>query len=259
MKILFALIMLFSINSFAQEEEGPRRDSGGWEYNGVFKFSDKLKIEDGDWSLTAIDILASYGPRYHRYDPIRKSDMQAISAFTKQSYYASIGIEYRFYKYLSIIANWAWEDQEVERYDGIVVEHDNPYSRENFIGGQFNYDPLFIAYEVGEQRVPHYYLDSGDFYARRYVDLDISTFRLGFRRKITETYSLSFSADYTQAKDFVDPVFGNATSETVGVNMLILHKSGFGIRIREEEGEIDSDAHKYKTKAFGIMPFMSLL
>ena len=216
-----------------------------------------LKTETG--ALTAIDILISYGPRYHRYDPIRKSDSQIISSFTDESYYAAIGLEYRFYKHLSVVANWAWEDQEVERYDGIAVAQDNPYSRESFLGLQFNYDPLFIAYETGEWRIPHYYLDSADNYARRYVDLDVNTVRIGFRRNITEKYSLSFSADYTQAKDFVEPVFGNSTAETIGVNVLLLHKSGFGVRIREEEGEIDSDAHKYKTKAFGIMPFMSLL
>lgn len=259
MKYLLLFVLLFSFNTWAQQDD-PRRDAGGWKYNGVFKFSDKLRLDQGsDWNFTALDVLLSVGPRYHRYDPIRKSDGRAISSFTKDSLYTNLGLEYRFYKYLSLKANWVWESQDVERYDGDVVTQSTPYARESHLGLQFNYDPFFMAYEVGQWRLPHFYLNATDQYVRRYVDMDVAVLKVGFRRKISETLSLSFSGDYTQGKEFVEPVFGKSKSHTVGVNVLLLHKSGFGIRLREEEGVIDSDAYKYKTKAFGIMPFVSLL
>lgn len=255
--LLFAILFQFSVLSFAQERTS--RNSDDFTYSGVFKFTRQDVNEDSLIDWTKFDALLSLGTRYHRYDPIRKSDKATTSSFSDQSYYAGISLEYRFFNFVSLIGSHAWEWQQVARYDGIDLENKKISTQESHLGLQINYDPFFISYEVGKWDLPHFYLGSSDEFLREDLNVDVTIVRAGFRRNISDTLSLNFSADHTQFKDFQNANLGRASGESFGLSIFLLHNSGFGLRLREEEGKVSSDNYKYEFNSFSILPFVSFL
>lgn len=255
---LLFLLLFFSAKLLAQSERTTRNPEG-FTYSGVFQFTTEQQDTNSIINWGKLDMLFSLGTRFHRYDPVRKSDKKTVSAFSGESYYTSLGVEYKLFGFLSFVGSYAQEWQKIERYDGIDVPRGNLENNESHLGLQVNYDPFFISYEVGNWEMPHFYLNESDSFAREDLDIDVSIVRMGFRRVISDSLSLSFSIDQTEFEKLQTKNFGAARGSVFGLNILFLHNSGFGLKLREEEGKVRSSSYKYEFNSYSILPFVSFL
>ncbi|MCB0351482.1 MAG: hypothetical protein KDD38_09880, partial [Bdellovibrionales bacterium] len=244
---LIVLAILVSVNTMVSHTAyaaEPTTRSGSFEYSSVLVFDRSKEARQTAIPVPEyLHVLLSLGTRFHRYDPVRKSDESHISSFSEYSHYGNIFFDYQMFSSVHLIGSWALEKQKIKRYDGVPVSNDEPSASERHVGIQLDNDPFFMSYQVGEWEFPLLYINDTDAFVREKMKVNVQIGTAGFRRKLDNGISLSFSVDYTKFEKYESPVLGTMEGDSISANIWFLHSSGFGLRLKEEQGQISSDSY----------------